>query len=498
LEPRRARPRAQSTSSFRWRDDRRKLDPAGPRRRFVRKDYHRRVESAPRGKVSLTRYADLFARRSFRPFLAVGALQFAAPSTVLVIMIFAITFGYPASDRGTYAPLALAFLGLSSTIPTLVTAFFSGAIADRHDRGELMRVINLVSLVAIAGGVADFVILPAGHVPLPGPAGFYIPVWLLLTYPIWAAVVISSTLFRPAYNSSVPKIVEPALLGRANGVIYSTAAVGSAAATLLVGVLLTELPTAYAFGIPFALYFATQAVLLTLEADLSVTRRSQRRAVWSEAREGFAYLGRRRELLQITVAALLVNFFSAVALVELGLYVGLWLGLSAGIWYGAIVAASTLGVALGFVVIPRLHFEPRAGKWVIVLTTLMGVALLGLGLVRSIWLALPIMFVYGMMPGMIQTVVLSTIQATVPDAMMGRVFSADEVGSYALVPVGQSTGGVLTLEVGVQGTYLVAGGAIGVLGLLMASTFGALRRLGFHPHEEPEPPAADAEKAAPS
>ena len=453
---------------------------------------------ARRGRGLLTRYSDLFRRRSFRPFLAVGALQFAAPSTVLVILIFAITLAYPSSDRATYAPLALAFLGLSSTVPTLVTAFFSGAIADRHDRGELMRVINLVSLVATAGAVADFVLAPAGHVPLPGPSGFYVPVWLLLTYPIWAAVVISSALFRPAYNSSLPKIVEPALLGRANGVIYSTAAVGSAAATLLVGGLLTTLPTAYAFGIPFLLYFATQAILLTVDADLSVAPHGRRRAVWAEARDGFAYLGRRRELLEITIAALLVNFLSAVALVELGLYVGLWLGLSAGIWYGAIVAASTLGVALGFVLIPRLHFEPRAGKWVIGLTALMGVALLALGLVRSIWLALPIMFVYGMMPGMIQTVVLSTIQATVPDAMMGRVFSADEVGSYALVPFGQSTGGLLTLEVGVQGTYLLAGGAIGVTGLLMASTFGALRRLGFRPHEEAVPPPADGEQAAPS
>jgi hypothetical protein len=103
------------------------------------------------------------------------------------------------------------------------------------------------------------------------------------------------------------------------------------------------------------------------------------------------------------------------------------------------------------------------------------------------------MFVYGMMPGMIQTVVISTIQATVPDAMMGRVFSADEVGSYALVPFGQSAGGLLTLDIGVQGTYLAAGGAIVFFGLLAAVSFGALRRLGFEPHVE-----VAADGAAPS
>lgn len=425
-------------------------------------------------------------------------MQFAAPSAILVVLIYAITLAYPASDRGSYGPLALAFLGLSSTIPTLVTAFFSGAISDRYDRNALMRVINLFALVATAGAIADFVVRPAAHVHVPGPSGFYLPEWLLLTYPIWAAVVITSTLFRPAYNSSVPKIVEPKLLGRANGLIYSTAALTAAGATLLVGGLLTVFPAEYAFGVPFVLFFATQATLLLIDADLSVQGTVRRRSVASEAKEGFLYLGRRRELLELTIAALLVNFLAAIALVELGLYIGLWLGLSQGIWYGALVAASTLGVAVGFLLIPRVRFEPHAGRWVIVLVSLMGVALLALGAVRSIWLALPIMFVYGMMPGMVQTVVLSTIQATVPDAMMGRVFSADEVGSYALVPVGQSAGGFVTLEIGVQGTYLAAGGAICAAGIVMATTFGALGRLGFHPREtEPaEPP--EGETPAPS
>src|SRR5208282_5991202 len=133
------------------------------------------------------------------------------------------------------------------------------------------------------------------------------------------------------------------------------------------------------------------------------------------------------------------------------------------------------GVAVGFVLASRIHFEVRAGRAIIVFTLAMGLAILALGLVRSIWLALP-------------TVFLSTIQATVPDEMMGRVFSADEVGSFALVPAGQYTGGLLTLSVGVQGTYLGAGGAIVVFGLVMAVAFGALRRLGYRP-AEPQAPA---------
>jgi hypothetical protein len=403
-----------------------------------------------------------------------------------------VTFAYPAGERVSYGAIALAFLGLSSAVPTFVAAFFSGALADRHDRGDLMRMVNLIALLGVVAAAADLIVLPATHLSVPVTAGFYLPTWVVLLYPCWAVIIVSATIFRPAYNTSIPRLVETRDLGRANGVIYASAALVSAGGSLAVGGILTYYPVAYGLALSFALFFATQVALVLVTADLSVRRTSAPRSVSREAVEGFAYLGRRRELLEITIAALVVNFLSAVALVELGLYVESWLSLAQGIWYGAMITASTLGVAVGFALISRFHFEPHAGRTIILLSLAMGVALLGLGLVRSIWLALPVIFVYGMMPGMIMTVFLSTVQATVPDAMMGRVFSADEVGSYALVPFGQGAGGLLTVAVGVQGTYLAAGGAIVVFGLLMATSFRALRRLGFHPREEDPPPAAVA------
>jgi len=406
---------------------------------------------------------------------------------VLVVLLYCIAFAYPAGERQSFGALALAFLGLSSTLPTLAGAFFSGALADRHDRAWLMKAVNLVSLLATAGLAADLVFLPGERIAAPGPAGFYLPLWVLLLYPGWAVVAATTTLFRPAFNASVPRLVTATQLPAANGLIYATAAAVSAAASVLVGVVLTFVAPAYALGVAFILFFATQVALLFVRTDLSVTRRGKPRSIAKEATEGYAYLARRRGLLQLTVAALVTNFLSAVALVELALYVASWLDLSQGFWYGAIIGTSTIGVAAGFVVAPHLRFEPRAGRAIIVFTLVMGLAILALGLVRSIWLALPIVFVYGMMPGMITTVFLSTIQATVPDEMMGRVFSADEVGSMALIPAGQYTGGLLTLSVGVQGTYLDAGGAIILFGLVAAAAFGSMRRLGYRVSPEGAP-----------
>lgn len=396
---------------------------------------------------------------------------------------YLIAVAYPSGERLTFGALALSFLGLSSTLPTLAAAFFSGALADRYDRGRVLRTVNLASLLVTAGLVTDIAALPANRIPVPGPAGFYLPLWTLLLYPGWAGVAVCSTLFRPAFNSSVPRMVDPADLPTANGSIYAVAAGLSAAMSVLVGVVLTVAAPAYALGVGFLLFFATQVALLFVRADLSVARRGPARSLSREAAQGYSYLVKRRWLFEITITGLVVNFLAALALVELALYTTSWLGLGQGIWYGSMVAASTAGVAVGLMVAPRLHFEPHAGRAIISLLLAMGLAIFALGVVRSIWFALPIMFVFGLMPGMVTTVFLSTIQATVPDEMMGRVFSADEVGSMALIPVGQWSGGILTFAIGVQGTFLGAGAAIVVFGLVCVAGFGSLRRLGYNPGE---------------
>jgi MFS family permease len=411
---------------------------------------------------------------------------------VLVVLLYAVTFAYPANER-SYAALALAFLGLSSALPTLGGAVFSGALADRFDRADLMRGVNLLALLAVASIAAVVVYAPGQHVRLPGPPGFYLPLWVLLVYPGWALVTVSSVLFRPAFNTSVGRLVPGTLLSTANGTIYATAAIVGAAGTLAVGVLLTVAPALWSLTVPFALLFGTQIALALVRADLTVRRSAPIQSVLTEAREGFSYLARRREILELTIAGLVLNFFSALALVELALYAASWLGLVQGIWYGGLVAAMTGGAAVGLVVISRVRFEHRAGRIMILLILLMGAALVGMALVRSVWLALPIVFIYGMVPGMFMTVFLTTIQATVPDEMMGRVFSADEVGSYALVPIGQFAGGIVTLTIGVQGTYLAAGGAIALFGVIVAASFRALRGLRYRttsPIDLPEPAPA--------
>jgi MFS family permease len=423
-------------------------------------------------------------------FFVAGVLQFAAPATALVVLIYVLPATYQSAGHAGEGAIALALLGLSSALPTLASAFLSGPLADRHDRRLLLRAANAVSLIATAGLAADLYLRPSNSLAVPMAPTFYLPLWVALAYPAWAVLISSATVFRPAYNASVPRLVPPVEFGRANGLIYATAAVTSAVASLGVGIVLARGPTVYALAIPFGLFLATQVVLGGVRVDLSAPRPGTSRKIWADVAEGFRYLVSRRDLFEMTIAALVVNFLIALAFVELGLYVLVWLQLASGFWYGAMVAASTLGGAVGLFAIAHARFEQRAGRVLIGLVLAMGVAVVALALVRSVWLALPIVFVYGLFPGMIQTVFLSTAQATVPNELLGRVFSSDEVGSYALVPLGQAAGGAITFEIGVQATYLTAGGSIVALAAILAGGFRALRGLGFTPAGPPTAPAA--------
>ncbi len=289
----------------------------------------------------------------------------------------------------------------------------------------------------------------------------------------------SATLFRPAFNSNLPNLVPTAALGRANGLVGGAAVAASIAGSLGATGLIMELGEGWALLVPLALFVTTGVAVYAMRpAQGSPTRRTSRFS--TEVAEGYRFLYRNRALLLVTVASLLINFLAAIAFVELGLYVRDWLGVSEAILLGAITTSATVGSGLGTVLAGRLGFERRAGQYLIVFTVGQGLAMLALAFSRSIWTSLPIMVVFGLFPGLSNTIFLATMQAVVPNRLLGRVLAADEVGSYGLVPIGQYVGGLATLVAGVQATFILAGsGTVAVAGGM--ASFSGLRRLGFEP-----------------
>ncbi|MCI4335016.1 MAG: MFS transporter [Thermoplasmata archaeon] len=400
---------------------------------------------------------ELRAHPRFRFFLLAGTFSFAAPTAALVILSNEIVRSYASSGPGAdFAALALAFLGLSATIPTLGAAVFSGTLADRMNRLRLMRLVTAVCLAALGAAAVVLYLRSSSLVAAPGKEGFALPVWLLLLFPLWAAMTAAATIFRPAFNASVPKLVPKASLGRANGLIFALTVAVGVVSWVAVGPITDTVGPVVALLVPIVLFAGSLACLSRLTADLEDRPTGSRRSFLSDASEGYRFLVQRRELLAITVGSLGINFLNAVAFVELPLYALDYLSGNAAL-LGAFYAVGSLGGGVGSLLIGRTHFERNAGRLIALMIVPMGVTVAVLPLLRSSPLALGDMFLFGLFPGMVQTMFLAGVQGTVPNRLLGRVFAADEVGSFGLVPAGQLVGGSVTIAFGLRSAFLLAG-----------------------------------------
>jgi MFS family permease len=432
--------------------------------------------------------AELRAHPRFVLFLLAGTFAFAAPTAGLVVLSSEIVRSYPATGSGAnFAALALALLGLSATVPTLGAALVSGTLADRVNRLRLLRIVSVVALAALAGGALLLWIRPSAAIAVPGPSGFTLPVWVLLLFPLWAAMTAAATIFRPAFNASLPKLVPAVSLGRANGLIFGLTVAVGVVTWVAVGPITDTVGPVYALLLPILLFAASVVCLFQLRVELQEERTTPRRSFLSDAVEGYRFLGQRRELLALTLGSLAINFLNAVAFVELPLYALDYLRSSTAL-LGALYAVGSIGGGVGSFLIGRSRFEPYAGRLIALLIVPMGLTVLALPLLHSPVLALADMFMFGLFPGMVQTMFLAGVQATVPNRILGRVFAADEVGSFGLVPIGQYVGGLATIAIGLRSTYLVAGIGTIAVGLVLLS-IPVVARFRFVP-EPAVPPGA--------
>lgn len=436
-------------------------------------------------------YRSLLARRSYFALWVAGGLTYGVSSAVLVVLVWTVTQAFPGLGGTAHTQavaLCLALLGLSATLPTLVMAVVSGTLADTQPRLRLMRLVNALQILALVGLVADFLARPAAPVSVPGiPAP--LPLYVLLLFPLWALLSAAATLFRPALNASLPRVVASAELRPANGLLLAFALTTNFAGALAAPALLELRGAAAALAVPLSFVVVAQAAFGLVDAALDPERRSAPRAFGRELAEGYRFLAGQPALLRITLGGLALNFLSNLAFVELGLYVTVILGASQPIYLGILYAGASVGAALGSLAATRIRFEPRAGRYLTALAFAQGATVLALAAIRWYPFAAIDLFLYGVVPGMAVTIFYAVVQATVRNELLGRVLAADEVGSLSLLPAGQYAGGIVTAEFGVPFAFTLAGVGILLTGVGFAAS-SSVRRLGFRPSAPARPPGA--------
>jgi MFS family permease len=374
-------------------------------------------------------------------------LQGARLATVLAMQMVSVAVGWQVYDATSRA-LDLGLVGLVQFVPVLLLWPFTGAVADAADRTRVLRRTTLALLV----GVGALLVCT-----LTGALGTGGTPWAV--YAILVGIAAARAFAGPAGAALLPRLVAPEAFQPAVALASSTFQVGTVAGPALGGVV-------YAIGGPGAVYGTALALLaaaLAMQARLPSTpgTGSVRARDLSELLAGLAYVRSRPVLLgAITLDLFAVLLGGAVALLPIYARDILAVGPQG---LGALRAAPAVGAACMAAWLAVNPVTRHAGRTLLVAVAAFGLATIGFGLSRDVWLSLALLVVLGMADEVSVVIRQTLVQVHTPDAMRGRVSAlnllfvgvSNEVGEFESGLAAEWLGTVAAVVTGGIGTLLV-------------------------------------------
>jgi MFS family permease len=374
----------------------------------------------------------------------------------------------------TSSSLDVAYIGVSFIVASVIFSLAAGALVDRHERRRLMVLSDLVRAGTLAALVVFLLVF-----------GFNLAAILLVAFVLGSF----TTLFQPAQRALTPEVVGNDQIANANALVETSTSVIQFASNTAGGGIIVLTGVIAACGLNIVTFLISAALIAGIvgfsgrRLPVGDGTSTNRHSMVEDVREGFGYIGRNRALLELTLSAGIGNFFLSMVFQFFVVYADLML--KGGVLvYGTISGLFLLGWAPGAFISARYRTVRYAGRIWILGWIIVGACMVGLALLPYLIPALSLAFVMGLLLGLTNTTWLTAVQLIVPTEMQGRYFGLDQLGSRAVIPVGQVLGGVIIAASGVGVDFVIAGiGAAAGAGLFILSPY--LRNLGWRSPDAP-------------
>lgn len=351
----------------------------------------------------------------------------------------------------TDSPFLLGFVGFANAIPSFFLMLFGGVLADHLDRRRVVRISQWAQALS---AFALSVLIWTGH----------IHVWHIVAAAVVTGIAISFS--APAWQAMVLDLLDDrSRLANAVAMNSLQFQLSRALGPLLAGITLS------AYG-PFWCFFFNALSFLPLIWILDTIKARQQKvestdALWTRLRAGFAYVLTDRVIILVLAIAAAASAFgypylNLMPMVARQLYGTATEARGLGYLMTAIGAGAMTGsLALSVKTPPRRWMLPT----IVVLLTLFGAALAGVGYVRWTGVVMLMLFLCGLAMVTCLALCNTSIQRRVPDHMRGRVLSMYTFSFYAFLPFGNLASGVIAEHYGIGVTLALLGAA------LLASAF---------------------------
>lgn len=348
---------------------------------------------------------------------------------------------------------AVGGLLVARLVPTLASPLV-GVLADRLDRRVILVASDLARAVLILAAVftRDLV-------------GLYVLVFLM---------GLARTFFNPTIRAAFPSVVGEGDLTRANALISGTFSVSYAVGPALGGLLVAATSVNAAFVLDAATYLISAAFLYLI--PLPAPQTEEGAGFFEELRAGLSYLAGARIPLGIVIGAFL-TILTVNATVPAEVFLAKYVFDAGDAGYGLLVSVWGGGMVLGSALIGVLS-DKIALMPVYFLGIFVGaLALAGTGLAPNFALALVALAVAGASNGIDNVTTDTILQKRVPEAFLGRVFAVRFLTYSVGEALAYPAGGLFVDALGPRSTYLLAGAATAVAGVLILIIVAAPARV---------------------
>ena len=348
----------------------------------------------------------------------------------------------------TRSPLAVGMLGVAEFVPLLALAFLGGALADYVDRRKLI-VWSELGLAACTAVLSANAWLPVPHA------------WVLFAGAALMAAL--GAIHRPALEALTPRLLPPEQMpavAALNMVRYSfNHIIGPGLAGLIVATAGAG-PAFLLDGATFVVAAVTMLLIRTVPPPTQVDRPSLKAIA-----ESWRYARGRQELIGTYVLDIIAMFFG----MPMALFPAIaeqFPGASVG-WFYSMLAVGPLVVSLTSGWTGRVR---RHGLAITLAVLVWGVAIVGFGLSRHLWMALLCLAVAGAADNVSGLFRMTIWNQTIPDRLRGRMASI-EMLSYLTGPyLGNAEAGLVAAAFGLRAS-VVSGGVLCVAGAAVAVCF---------------------------
>jgi len=391
----------------------------------------------------------LFRERDMRFYLASRFLWVAATQ------ICNVAVGWTVYDV-TRSAWALGLVGLAAFLPRLFLTLIAGMIADRYDRRRIIAICLVVDAVIT---LLLLVVVLQSEVNVGA------------IYALFVMLGIVRGFVGPASQALVANLVPREQFSRVIGMSSSIGQIATIVGPATGGLLF--LGGAWA---PFAL----AAAFYMAAAGFNVALRTRGQEIstapptFSDAFAGLRFIRGRPVLLgAISLDMFAVLLGGAVALLPIIASDILHVG-PAGL--GLLRAMPAVGAAMLGATLAWFPLRRRVGWKLFAATTVFGLATIGLGLSRELWLTMAFLWLIGASDVFSVVIRQTLVQANTPDPMRGRVAAVNSLFIGASNELGEFESGATAALLGLVPAIVAGGAGTIAVALTWAWLFPSLRR----------------------